>query len=161
MNYVLWSHWKDFLAGNTNLLVPHPDLATLHNTSFLCMFQQPGQVDNSWEVQGYTGARLFCGREGRVLCPPWAPGTISWVPAVSKMWQHWSGLKMCAVLCVLRLTQSPLLCLAWGKCVSHKINAHTCHSNPFCIPVASFSNQKFTSLAIGEYSFLSCCRWEK
>lgn len=32
---------------------------------------------------------------------------------------------------------------------------HTAHSIPLCIPVASSSNQKFTSPAIGEYSFIS------
>lgn len=153
---VLWSHWKDFLAGNTNLLTPHSDLAALHNTSFLCMFQQPGQEEDSWEVQSYRSkALLWKGKEGAVplmdICHTLL-GASSQQNVAALVWFE----NACCAL-VLHLTQSPLLCLAWGKCVSHKIKTHRVHSNPLCIPVTSSS----TSPATGEYSFLSCCRWGK
>lgn len=96
LQIVLWSRWKDFLTGNTNLLTTHPDLATLNIIPFLCMFQQPGQVRNSWEVQSYRiQALLWKGEE--VLCPWWSAGTLSWMPAVSKMWQL--GLVWKCLLC--------------------------------------------------------------
>lgn len=144
------SQWRGFLARKTNLLAPHTNILILHHASLqaLCALQEhPGWVEEPWRV-----ALVGKGEESATSSRPWVFGVHSpRASAVSAMWQQpWTGIKM-GLLCVLHLTQLPFLCLAWEIYVSNKLNAHAVHSSPFCIPVASSSNQKLTSPAIGKY----------
>lgn len=94
----------------------------------MCVLQQPGQVEHPWEVQGYwSWALLGKGKKG-----PYTLMSLGiWHTLLGVSSQHDMAVTLVwcengsAVLCILHLTQPPLLCLALGNYVSHKINACT------------------------------------